>query len=252
MKSAALRNEMVAIALAVLWLAVAFMVVGLVELFDQWPPPVKIEGPVLIALMLLPLGVYFVASGKLIKFKVPGLEASFAEKAEKIPTTIDFNDAQIVGRKLLEAQARHSDQSRPVVMTMTIGRKVGYTVAELKRHLDFLSPVRSFKLVVFLDIDKRVVAYMEAWALKELVEQTETERADELVQSINSGQKQSVIGNPSVTDKVIPTSSTNIDALGEMQKQNLEALVVVNNQGKLAGVVERDQVLTSIVLSLAR
>ena len=251
MKRADLRKQMVAIALAVLWLAVAFMVVGLVELFDQWPPPVKIEGPVLIALMLLPLGVYFVASGKLTWFKVAGLlEAGFAEKAEKIATTIDFNDAQIVGRKLLEAQARHSDQSRPVVMTMTIGRKVGYTVPELRRHLDFLLPVRSFKLVVFLDSNQEVVAYMEAWRLKELVDQDEL--ADEFVQSINSGEKQSVIGNPSVTDKVIPTSSTNIDALGEMQKQNLEALVVVNNQGKLAGVVERDQVLTSIVLSLAR
>ena len=77
MKSAALRNEMVAIALAVLWLAVAFVVVWLAEIFDRIEgapsPPVLIEGPVLIALMLLPLGVYFVASGKLIKFKVPGL-----------------------------------------------------------------------------------------------------------------------------------------------------------------------------------
>jgi hypothetical protein len=254
MKRADLRKQMVAIALAVLWLAVAFVVVWLAEIFDRIEgapsPPVLIEGPVLIALMLLPLGVYFVASGKLTWFKVAGLlEAGFAEKAEKIATTIDFNDLQKVGRKQLEAQARQNP-SQPVVMKMTIGRKVGYTVPELRRHLDFLLPVRSFKLVVFLDSNQEVVAYMEAWRLKELVDQDEL--ADEFVQSINSGEKQSVIGNPSVTDKVIPTSSTNIDALGEMQKQNLEALVVVNNQGKLAGVVERDQVLTSIVLSLAR
>src|SRR5262245_34641703 len=213
MKSAALRKEMVAIALAVIWLAIAFVVLGLAELFDRWPPKVLIEGPVLIALMLLPLGVYFVASGKLTWFKVAGLEAGFDQKAAKFATQIDVNEVQTFGRKLLEAQARQSDQSRPVVMTMTIGRKVPYTVLELRRHLDFLSQVRSFKLVVFLNIDKTVVAYMEAWALKELVEQTETERAEELVQSINSSQKQSVIGNPNVTDKMIPATSTNIDAL---------------------------------------
>ena len=130
------------------------------------------------------------------------------------------------------------------------GGKVHYTVQDVKRYLDVLSQLRSFKLVVFLDSDKRVVAYMEAWALKELVEQTETEFAGEFVKFINSGQKDDVADNPNVAKKTISASSTNIEALREMQAQNLEALVVVDEQTMLCGVIEREQVLTSIMLSL--
>jgi hypothetical protein len=255
MKSAALRNDAVAIAFGVVWLALAFVVVGLAERIEGYA---LIDGPVLIALMLLPLVVYFVASGKLTRLKGLGFEAKFAEKAEETvrpAAPIAYNDPQIVARegvRKLLAQVRQINKSRPVVMTMTIGGGQ-YTVKDVKRYLDVLSQLRGFKLVVFLDSDKRVVAYMEAWALKELVEQTETEPelAGEFVQSINSGPKESVTVNPSVTERMISTTSTNIEALREMQEQNLEALVVVNQQGMLCGVVERDQVITSIILSLA-
>jgi hypothetical protein len=42
------------------------------------------------------------------------------------------------------------------------------------------------------------------------------------------------------TAKTISTTSTNIDALREMQEQNLEALVVVDEQWMLRGVVEEN------------
>jgi hypothetical protein len=256
MKGAFPRNEAVAIAFAIGWLALAFVIVGLAELFDKIDGPVLIEGAVLIALMMLPPAVYFVASGKLIKLKVPGVDLKFAEKAGEtvrpVAELIAYNDPQIVARegvRKLLAQVRGINQARPVVMTMTIGGKVHYTVQDVKRYIDVLSQLRSFKLVVFLDSDKRVVAYVEACALKELVEQTETEFAGEFVKFINSGQKDDVADNPNVAKKTISASSTNIEALREMQAQNLEALVV-DEQTMLCGVIEREQVLTSIMLSL--
>jgi hypothetical protein len=62
MKSADLRNETVAIAFAVGWMALLFADVWLAR---WWFGFDHIEGPVLIALMLMPVCVYFVASGKL-------------------------------------------------------------------------------------------------------------------------------------------------------------------------------------------
>jgi CBS-domain-containing membrane protein len=208
--------------------------------------------------MMLPPAVYFVASGKLIRLKVPGVDLNFAKKAGETVKPgvglIAYSDLQIVARdgaRKLLAQVRGLNQAQPVVMTMTIGGSVHYTVQDVKRYLDVLSQLRSFKLVVFLDSEKRVVAYMEAWALKELVEQTETEFADEFVKFINSGQKDDIADSPNVAKETISKNSTNIEALSEMQAQNLEALVVVDEKTMLCGVVERDQVLTSIMLSLA-
>ncbi|HVI15500.1 MAG TPA: hypothetical protein VM822_21840, partial [Pseudolabrys sp.] len=136
------------------------------------------------------------------------------------------------------------DQSRPGVMKMTIGRKVPYTVEDLKLYYDALSQLRSFKLVVFLGNDKRVVAYMEDWVFKEQVEQN----ADRFVQLINSGRVEDFTG---VAKKTISINSTNIEALRTMQEQNLETLVIVDEQTILRGVVERVQLLSNIMLSLA-
>jgi hypothetical protein len=225
-----------------------------------------IEGPVLIALMLLPLSVYFVTSGKLTELKVLGAaSAKFLRKTEETAketvrsvsesTLIAYDDPHIVTReggvrKLLASKGRENPQSRPVVMTMTIGPKVDYNVADVKRYLDVLLQLRSSKLVVFLDINKQVVAYVETWRLKELFEQDEL--AGEFVRLINSGETQSVIDfNKGIATKTISMTSTNFEALREMQEQNLEALVVVNEQKILRGVVEREQVLASIILSLA-
>jgi CBS domain-containing protein len=255
MESADFRNEAVAIAVAAGSVALAFAVVGLAK--RAFP---QIEGPVLVTLMLLPLVAYLIASGKLTEFKAPGgIEARFAATAKDTvrpaSETIAYDDPQIVAReggvrKLLARKAREIDQSRPVVMTMTIGGKVQYTLEDVVRYLDVLSQLRSFKLVVFLDGDKRVVAYMEAWVLKELVEQSEL--AGEFIELVNSGQIESVIGYPGIAKKTISTTSTNIDALREMQEQNLEALVVVDEQRMLRGVVERERVVTSMMLSLVR
>jgi predicted transcriptional regulator len=35
-----------------------------------------------------------------------------------------------------------------------------------------------------------------------------------------------------------------------MSKQNLEALIVINEQNDMVGVVERDQILTKLLLSV--
>lgn len=246
MKSTDVRKEAVAIAVAVGSVAVAIVVV----LLAKWEFDEKIKdigGPVMM-LMLLPVGVYFVASGRITELAAFGVAAKFAKIAKEIvkPEMILYDDPQIVGlRKLVDAK-QEIDQSRPGVMKMTIGRKVPYTRDDLKLYLDALSHLRSFKLVVFLDNDKRVVAYMEDLVFKEQVEQ----HADKFVQLINSDQK-GLEDYPGVAKKMISPNSTNIEALRAMQEQNLETLVIVDEQKILRGVVERVQVLSSIMLSLA-
>ena len=248
MKSSSMKSTVRAIALAVVSLVLACAVVGLAKWEFEGIKEIKDVVGLVMTVMLLPVVVYFIASGNLTELGAFGFAAKFAKTAKEPvnPDMIAYDDTQIMGvRKLL---TKPVDQSRPGVMTMTIGGKVPYTKDELMASLDRHSQLRNFKLVVFLDSNKRVRAYMEAWVLQELVD----EHPDEFVQLINSGQIDRVQDLPGVAKTTISTNSTNIEALYMMQKQNLETLVAVDQQGFLLGVVERVQVLSSIMLSLAR
>src|SRR5262245_14251172 len=247
-------SESVAIAIAIGSVALGVIVVWLAKSAVD-----SLEGSVLIALVLLPFLVYLISSGKLAEFKAPGgIEAKFVEAAKESVTavsgTISYDDPQVVAKvnvgDLLKRKAGEIDQSRPVVMTMTIASSGQYTVADLKQYLDVLSQFRNFKTVVFLDSEQRFIACMQAWALKQLV--TLPDVADEFITPVNPRDRAGVLRFPGILKKTISPTSTNVEALREMQDHNLEALIVVDQQGTLRGVVERYQVLSRLMLSLVR
>jgi len=47
-------------------------------------------------------------------------------------------------------------------------------------------------------------------------------------------------------------NSTNLEALQAMSDQNLKAIIVVGEDQKLKGVVQREQILTKLMVGLAR
>jgi CBS domain-containing protein len=249
-----LTNERVAISIAVGALVLGFIVVWLARTLIQ-----SIDGSVLIALILLPLLVYLSASGKLAEFKAPGgIEAKFAraaaESVSPASETVAYDNPQVVAkegvRSLIERKAKEIDESKPIVMTMSIGGQPQYSANDVKQYMSVLSQFRNFKFVLFLDRDEKFVAYMPSWALKQLLQVPDL--AEEFLNAVNAGQMAQVLRYPGVVKKTISTKSTNAEALREMLEQNIEALVVIDEQRKLRGVVEREQVLSRIMLSMVR
>jgi len=168
------RNEWPAIVTAIASVALGLVVVWLAKTLLG-----SIDGSVLIALVLLPLLVYLITSGKLAEFKAPGgIEAKFAQAAAESVSpaseTIAYDDPQVVAkegvRNLLDRKAREIDESKPVVMTMTIGGQSQYSPTDVEQYLGVLSQFRNFKFVVFVDRDERFAAYMPSWALKQLLQ----------------------------------------------------------------------------------
>jgi len=135
-------------------------------------------------------------------------------------------------------------------MTMTIGGQAQYSPQDVEQYIGALSQFRNFKFVIFLDRDDKFVAYMPTWALKYLLQVPDL--AWEFLNAVNQGQTAQVLRYPGVGKKTISTKSSNADALREMLEQNIEALVVIDEQRKLCGVVEREQVLSRMMLSLVR
>lgn len=248
------KSEWVAVWIAIGALALGFIVVWLARAVIQ-----SIDGSVLIALIILPLLVYLSASGKLAEFKAPGgIEAKFAraaaESVSPASETVAYDNPQVVAkeavRSLIERKATEIDESKPIVMTMGIGKQDQYNAEDVKQYMSVLSQFRNFKFVLFLDRDGKFVAYMPSWALKQLLQVPDL--AEEFLNSINEGQMAQVLRYPGVVKKTISTESTNAEALREMLEQNIEALVVIDEQRKLRGVVEREQVLSRMMLSLVR
>jgi len=183
------KGEGVAIGIAVGSLALGFIVVWLAREFIG-----SVDGSVLIALLLLPLIVYLSASGRLAEFKAPeGIEAKFAQAAaESVSSaseTVAYDDPQIVAkegvRNLIQRKTKEIDESKPVVMTMTIGGQAQYSPQDVEQYIGALSQFRNFKFVIFLDRDDKFVAYMPTWALKYLLQVPDL--AWEFLNAVNPG-----------------------------------------------------------------
>jgi hypothetical protein len=121
-------QEKRAILLAFLFLAAGFVILWFAKAV------LKIEGEaILIALLLTPLLVYLILSGKLEEFKGPGgLEAKFAKVAgETISTAseevrLSVEEMQIVekeGLMLLERKRQELNEAQPIVMIMELGKR---------------------------------------------------------------------------------------------------------------------------------
>ncbi len=254
-KSASELKELKAIAISVVFLILGFLVVWLAKKL------VNMEGDAIyVTLIFIPVLVYVIITGRLTEFKGPGgLEARFTEAASQSirpnsetiePSVEEMQILEKEGIRSMQQKKSSFDESKPIVMTMIIGKGPYYNFYGFTQYMNFLSQYPNFKFVVFLDTSERFVAYMPSWAFNGLIKLPEL--ADEFINIINVGRSQDLYRYPSVIKDTISTKSTNIEALQLMTKDNLEALVVIDEDRKLKGVIEREQVLSKLMLALVK
>ncbi len=245
---------------AALTMSVLFLVLGLAVVWVTKSLAGVDADAVLVSLLLIPVLVYMVVSGRLTEFKGPGgLEARFRDAAQSAPTIasekIAAEDVRLQAiakggrRSLLDAASHWTNDTVPALMTMTLGRAT-YSPQTLLEHLDMLSRFRNFKFVVFLDPDSRFVAYMPHWALRDLLAKPDPDVGLDFTNAVKQGRVADLLRYPSVIKTTISTNSTNAEALRRMMDSNLEALVVVDEDSRVKGVVDREQVLSRLMLSL--
>src|SRR5262245_47112260 len=151
---------------------------------------------------------------------------------------------------LLERKRQEFNEAQPIVMIMELGKRDYYQREAALKHLEMLSQFRNFKFVVFVDQAKRFVAYMPSWAVKGLLGSSEL--GDAFIHAVNEGLTRELFRYPGIVKETIRTHSNNAEALREMLRQNLEALVVPDENNQLIGVVEREQILSRMMLSLVK
>lgn len=222
-------------------------------------PATAMGDAVFVSVLIMPILFYAIISGSLTELKGPGGVGAIFNTVATAPVSGTMahdpvsveEDSQILtegGKDALEERVRKLDENRPSVMIVTFGGGQ-YTPEALLGYVESLWRSRSFKLVVFLDRDGRFVAYMPAWAVKNMLTTPDTSEA--FVRLLNEG-RQELLTYPGVVRKTISIRSSNADALREMNAKNLDALVVTDEDNRLTGIAEREQVLSKMMLDLTQ
>jgi len=214
-----------------------------------------------VIVVLVPLIVYGILSGRLSEVTAPGgWVAKFREAAHSSvdfeQATVDMSEMQMIPKVSVDEVKRRASlvaDGRPIVLTLTLARGQNYyTTHALLEVLKALGQHRNFKFVLFLDPENRAVAYIPTWALRSALESADGS-GQALVQAVNDGRREEILSLPAVITEFVGTSATNVEALRAMERRNFEALVVVDGASREPrGVAERDRILSRMMLALAK
>lgn len=214
------------------------------------------DSVVYVTILIVPTLLYVILSGRLAEFRAPGgwtatfIRTSFSP-AQPTSSPIDLNTVIEISKKekgALDDRLKQLDQAQPIALFLELGGHP-YDRADILNHVHNLGRYRNFKLAVFVDRNRDFVAYMPSWALERVL--STDGLGDEFTGVIVQGRVGDLRQYPAVITQALSEGSNNYVALDEMRRRNLEVLVVVNNNRRVVGLLERDQVLARMVLSLS-
>lgn len=238
-------------------IAILFLVIGFLAVWSMKAVAINAGDAVFVSLLLVPLMAYVILTGRLKELKAPGgLEAKFGDVArqpavELASQRVEFveEDMSVIaksGVQELERLAQLADASKRIIMTLLLGRK-HYDGQDAETYIERFLRYHNFKYVVFLDKKDRFVAYIAPWTLFRILQ---GEQSQTLIDIINKGDVMELLDFPGVMIGTISTSASNMDALRAMTAHGLDAMPVIDQEHKLKGVVEREQVLSKLMIGM--
>jgi hypothetical protein len=217
------------------------------------------ESATLIALMLIPLLVYGVVSGRLTGLKAPGgWEATFQKIAAQSVEVkgVAIEDTVMVdkiGPRETLQQFEMTQPGKPVVMTLRLGtaaQKQYYTADAVGEVMEKASEHPEFKFVLILDQHEKAICYAPVNRFKAEIRR-DAMRSKKFIDAINSGDEKEVREFPGMCTETVSRTTSNGEALELAQKLGFDAILATEN-GKPIGVVECQHIINQIVATLAR
>jgi hypothetical protein len=228
----------------------------------------KIESDVTyITVLLLPIIAYVILSGRLKELRVGGLEAKFADAAEQ-QIEIDSEtvghsaqDLQILEKGFfspfeLQERLKKLDETKPIVFTLILehqGLQFLYNRDSTLKYVEVLSQKPNYKFVViqkYENNEKKFWAYIPSRVFLQILRVDDL--GNRLIDCINRGDTEGLSWFPGVVTRTLSTKASNLDALQEMTNKNMDALVITDESKRLAGVVEREQILSKLLLAMSQ
>jgi hypothetical protein len=237
-------------------LGLALLLGLLVALFGRVTCRIQSDG-VLIFLIIAPLFLLLVATERVNLLKAPGgLELSFVERVVQIR-----NDPanQAVVLEVAEAAPISPGLPPQSVSRLTMSIQFGRGDYQRQWLIENLAPGQSqyvnLRYVVFVDADNRFIAFMPLTTFITVLQLDE--EGPRLERVINQGRRLELLRFPGVIQTALVATGpatddlpTNGDVLRTMLQHNLPAIAVVGPDGRLIGLVERDQLVSDLLLDL--
>lgn len=241
-------------------ITVLFLIFGVVLIWFTKKVMSIEDDTLVVSLLATTILVYMAASGKIEEFKGPGgFAAKFTRTAnrrahsETIGVYIEPTEVIMKGSvpdpqstlNNLRSEYRDIPKNRPVVMGMELDGR-NYRRDAVLQYIRILCQFRNFKLVVFRK-GENYEGCMSLRAMQGLM--SEPKLGDEFITVINKGDVEKLHEYPGVVKERLHPQNTNSEALREMERLDLEALVVIDDSGSLKSVIEREQVLSRMLLA---
>jgi CBS domain-containing protein len=210
-----------------------------------------VEGDaILVALLVVPLVLYLVLSGRVREFAAGSVSVKLSEvgrapvkdtyvKADLVPT-IDPSMPLIL----------KTDPNRPQVAALTQGARP-YPRDEVLSSLKNMAELKPTPMLIVRDKRGHVLAHMTYRSAIDLL--SREGRGDEFIKLVNGDDPDAFDdggGFSAVKTETLPSNATNAEALAAMEETGLDTLVVVDPKGRFEGIVERDRLLSQMLLAV--
>lgn len=243
-----------------LTVALLFVVLGFAGIYIVAKVADVKDGAVLAAVMIVPAVLYLLLSGRVSDLKGPGgLEVQLSAVAnETIPIAGDPHGTtaiSIEGVRAVEKGRTESFVSRvrdiaaddPVVLTITLGSGP-IDAAAAADYAKGLTQFPRFRFVAILDSHGKLISYMDESAFRHVIEANVID-ASELLSNIEHQNVGAVRAFPGMVVSTVTTQTSVANALRLMDRIRLSALLVTED-GQIRGIVERDHLANTLLLSL--
>ena len=224
-------------------------------------------------LLLVPVLIFLVLSGKLLEINAGGVSAKFNDAAQmRLFSKDDANAMPVEEEKVaiimkqglaqLHEMLRSVGNSRYIVLTVTLN-KGKYDGSELLVYLKALSQHPNFTFLAILEPNGTLFGYLPVRQATQIIEfeeeiieyEEKMKRRNQhtfgLVEAVNEGSKKQLLSYGLIEETAKP-SDTNITALKLMTKLNMSVLIMESDDHMIRGVIEREQVLSKLILALTK
>lgn len=212
------------------------------------------DGVVLTALVVTPALLYVILRGGLSEFKMGGLSATFRVARATVTAsgeTLDVDaELQIIEKESMAGMTNRLsmiDAEQPVLMTMKFGRH--YSTGDVEGYLNLLVQFPRFHLVALLKDSGEFLGSLTPSGLRGIMRNNGLSQA--FLDSVAAGNLAEVSRYPGVMRRVVRLGASNADALVAMTTSNINVVAVVDDNHHLRGVVEREQIVSRLILSIA-
>jgi len=211
-----------------------------------------------VALLLTPMVVYGVASGKIQEFSAPGgWGAKFRDAAQAAvtPTALttplnqiaqQFDIIQKAGLAELQGLGARLQKGKPIALSFQLGQQ-NYDVDVATKYIEFLLLTDNDMTVLIVDSNRHFVAMTEGTTMLTLLRN----QGQQIRNALATANSLFFITLPGFHTNSIKATDSNATALEKMRAQNARSIVVVDDQGTPTGVVKLDDIVARLLEKLA-